>query len=771
MSTRHRELIGPQPPKYEMREPFKMKVRKPDKFPYEYEDYCEYLKRKGEAQYTEVFGKAIMAYSSNLLGLRIKVDDLRLIYPELYKIKNLSYSDGKKIYPSAFDTIGRTANLDLVCISFNDDKNRPLILGETDTIWHEWYYDPEIHERRAQQILLEVEDEGYQPDRCITYFAGKEIVVIQTVFVIDDVAICQLEIMNCTDKEKEITVICNDKRGMGLEKPLGIAPPSFRAQDERGILLIKYHSIPLLNTFSAVYSNLGSEWEIKHSPDISYVQKRKLILKPNEKKNIHFMATFGYRKDVLIDRIKKNTKNLKKAISKNRKEWNDYFNYVVPRFICSDERYTKLYYWTYHVHKAGIEDFYWNKEIPVYVPPRKGIYGGATWWDNGFHSIIEKWLDDPTIAMNNALLVNDSSSACNATPCLAYWDYYLRTGDKKFLKKTMEFLKRIDSLFEKADGNGNLLPAHTGRTWDYPHRYCEAYDSKTDRFKYPIELVDVCSLVCLHRQIMSKVAKEIGDENEAQRYKTKADKTAEVINNLMWDEETGFYYDVIEDKGKKIKGCKANSGFIPLLAKIPNKQQAKRLIAHLTNPDEFWTPLPVPTISKDSSGYTPTGYWYGCVWPPMNWQIIEGLINYEPQLAKEIIHKWVFWATVTGYPTNMENHSSLGSGQCLTMQGWGGLIADLMIRRIMGFIPRADDKLEFWPLALDQNWDYASWGNFNYKGKMIDVIWNKPGNRRNLRHAPQGYTVKVDHNIIYNTRKPEHVILSANGWKLSENKL
>ena len=261
----NKEIIGPLPPVYEMRAPYKMKVRKTAYL--SYKDYCEYLKREGR-QY-EVFGRTILAHLPNLPGIRINVDDFNLIYPEFRSINKLCYSNGEKIWPSSFDTLGSSLKLSLVCIEFQEN-NIPIPLFETDTIWYEWYYYPKIHERRAQPIPRKVEREGYQPDRYQTCYAGGEIAVVQTVFVIDDVVVCEMELINCTDRKKQLTIACHDQRGIGIEKTLSISPPSFEARKQKDILIIKYGSLPLTNTYTAVYSSLSNKWEIQESDDVSY---------------------------------------------------------------------------------------------------------------------------------------------------------------------------------------------------------------------------------------------------------------------------------------------------------------------------------------------------------------------------------------------------------------------------------------------------------------------------------------------------------------------
>jgi len=96
--------------------------------------------------------------------------------------------------------------------------------------------------------------------------------------------------------------------------------------------------------------------------------------------------------------------------------------------------------------------------------------------------------------------------------------------------------------------------------------------------------------------------------------------------------------------GKQIR-IKSVAGFMPLWAGIATEQQAKRLVEHLTNPKEFWTPYPVPSYARSERNYTQhhvppplldpyygldDGHsnWLGGVWGHTNYFIVHGLQHY-----------------------------------------------------------------------------------------------------------------------------------------------
>lgn len=114
------------------------------------------------------------------------------------------------------------------------------------------------------------------------------------------------------------------------------------------------------------------------------------------------------------------------------------------------------------------------------------------------------------------------------------------------------------------------------------------------------------------------------------------------INRYHWDEKTGFYYDLFSRSSPELRhnflNHKTAASFWPLVAGICNAEQAERLVAHLTNPTEFWTSHPVATLSQDDPNYDPTGgFWLGGVWAPINYMVAKGLERYGyDAIAREL---------------------------------------------------------------------------------------------------------------------------------------
>ena len=76
---------------------------------------------------------------------------------------------------------------------------------------------------------------------------------------------------------------------------------------------------------------------------------------------------------------------------------------------------------------------------------------------------------------------------------------------------------------------------------------------------------------------------------------------------------------------------------------MPDKMH-QGLVEHLTNPEEFWTDFPFPSLAKNDPEFDPNhGFycnWRGPVWIDMNWYIIKGLVKHGYHgIAKEVSQK------------------------------------------------------------------------------------------------------------------------------------
>jgi len=119
----------------------------------------------------------------------------------------------------------------------------------------------------------------------------------------------------------------------------------------------------------------------------------------------------------------------------------------------------------------------------------------------------------------------------------------------------------------------------------------------------------------------------------------------------LWDEDDGFYYcRTVEGDWIRVK---TNAAFVALFGGLATPERADIMVRkHLLNPNEFWTPMPVPTVSLDDRFYS-LDMWRGPVWHCYNHLVLDGLLRYgfrdeAEELIRRTIDATVHWYTRTG---------------------------------------------------------------------------------------------------------------------------
>ncbi len=121
----------------------------------------------------------------------------------------------------------------------------------------------------------------------------------------------------------------------------------------------------------------------------------------------------------------------------------------------------------------------------------------------------------------------------------------------------------------------------------------------------------------------------------AQQNIERAEAVADAMRCKMWDERDGLFYSY-DLKGETLLQTPTVASLMPLMADVATSEQADRLIAHLSNPNEFWTEWPIPSTAANSSTFNPLRYWSGPSWPVTNWLVYRGLRERGSPLAEEL---------------------------------------------------------------------------------------------------------------------------------------
>lgn len=226
-------------------------------------------------------------------------------------------------------------------------------------------------------------------------------------------------------------------------------------------------------------------------------------------------------------------------------------------------------------------------------------------------------------------------------------EIYDITGDREFLEEMYSSSKRFYEFYvAQRDKDQDGLCEWGG------HAILESVrDSQVavwDEVGWPAEFegLDLNCMLVMEAKSLEAMARELGREDEAGRWKADHEKRTRLINETFWDPENGFYYHVDKDthsfSHQSPGDLKRDEiiGFLPLWAGVASPEQAQLLVEKLTDPQQFWRPYGVPSLSAADSYYKPKGYWNGPVWVEWNYLVMQGLLNYGyKEEAKELVDR------------------------------------------------------------------------------------------------------------------------------------
>ena len=148
--------------------------------------------------------------------------------------------------------------------------------------------------------------------------------------------------------------------------------------------------------------------------------------------------------------------------------------------------------------------------------------------------------------------------------------------------------------------------------------------------------IDTTCQVAFDAINLAKIAKILGYSNDEKKFLDEHQNLKEIINNLCWDENEGFYKDYMDGS---LINHKHIGAYWSLIAQVAPIERAQKLIAHLENPKTFGLPCGVPSLSRDDEefGVTEKHYWKGPIWAPTMYMTLCGLRCYgRTNLARKI---------------------------------------------------------------------------------------------------------------------------------------
>ena len=134
--------------------------------------------------------------------------------------------------------------------------------------------------------------------------------------------------------------------------------------------------------------------------------------------------------------------------------------------------------------------------------------------------------------------------------------------------------------------------------------------------------VDLNSILYNCESDMMRMAETLGDSSRAEFWRSKAEARGAVVQELLWDEQSGFYLDY-DFANQQLNPHASLAGFYPLWAGIATPQQAERVVAQWLPKFLYAGGLVTTLESKAGRQWAyPNG------WAPLHWLVDAGLERY-----------------------------------------------------------------------------------------------------------------------------------------------
>lgn len=288
------------------------------------------------------------------------------------------------------------------------------------------------------------------------------------------------------------------------------------------------------------------------------------------------------------------------------------------------------------------------------------------------------------------------------------WEHYIETGDKARIADVFDPLLAYHLWLyrNRSWPNGAYFTSGYGSGMDNQPRLDDFWNDALSHGH--LSWIDATAQMYISASVLVKMAALLGRSSETKWLEDEMTNLAHILNDTMWNDEDGFYYDLRRNGKPSMK--KTVGAYWMLLTGLVPDDRLGRFVAHLENEAEFGRPTRVPSWPANAEYYNPTGgYWRGGVWAPTNYMVLKGLSKYGEydDLAHEIASNFLS-TVVTVYNetgTLFENYSpeeaKPGEDAGRDFVGWTGLAPiSIMYEYVFGIKANAADGMITWDVRL-----------------------------------------------------------------------
>jgi alpha,alpha-trehalase len=346
--------------------------------------------------------------------------------------------------------------------------------------------------------------------------------------------------------------------------------------------------------------------------------------------------------------IAKQSKLIRMIKKSNYKECLDYINNYWPQLTCflpTDKVKHLGLPNKFITPSAGIftnDQFYWDSYFTIIGIIKSNMTDMAKGMVENLVHLFERF---NIVPMRNRYY----SIGISQIPFLTSMamEVYEVTKDKEWIKK---IILTAENELKGYWMNEDLTEKHL--VYFDLSRYCDHYITHlgaehesgwdmTSRFNDKcLDILPVDLNACLYKYEVdiAQVYGIIENNLNKEKYMAQAKKRTEAVNQLMWNQKKGFYFDYNYIK-KKQTDFYSTAGFYPLWANMASPEQAERVRGNL---HLFETKYGLVNTQPHNLADEVKQHDYPNGWPQQHWIVIKGLLNYGfREDAERIAEKWL----------------------------------------------------------------------------------------------------------------------------------
>ncbi|MFH2006212.1 MAG: trehalase family glycosidase [bacterium] len=266
---------------------------------------------------------------------------------------------------------------------------------------------------------------------------------------------------------------------------------------------------------------------------------------------------------------------------------------------------------------------------------------------------IDRVEEDGYLPYNIGPVVEQTTMGTASAPLFSYiaWELAQITGDATFLADAYDAGSRIHRFWvEQRDADGDGLAEWGGYGITESVRDLENVIWENVAAPEELEAIGLNTMLVKDASVLAQMADALGRTADASDWRGMAQERATLINSLMWDDVTGFYYHVDRDShtfdyadASDLKRMEI-AGLLPLWAGFVPADRREILLDKLTDPELFWRPGGIPGLAATDPYYSPTASqccrWNGPVWVQWQFLLMRALLDLgEHELAVELTRR------------------------------------------------------------------------------------------------------------------------------------